>query len=254
MTKEFGQQFVEARKEQGVTLEKASEETKIKMEYLAGIESGESDFNLPDIYLRGFIKIYARYLKLDVDAVMADCPVEEFEVLHSKCVKKVAYNTLIANEKEREDGSDFGINDTIPFSKKFKRLMEKFKIIIQHRLFLKIVSGLAIVTLIFVVFFKAFSSKTEYTKIQSRRADKILDTANQSVLSLIPTGNVKVVVRSKVSGEKIFAGNLESGEVKKIVYSSPVQVFYDNGEFLLVKQANGEQLYPQPGRGGIEIK
>ncbi|MDR0693203.1 MAG: helix-turn-helix domain-containing protein [Puniceicoccales bacterium] len=253
MSKEFGQQFVEARNARGVTLEKASEETKIKLEYLAGIESGEYDFNLPDIYLRGFIKIYARYLKLNVDAVMANCPIEEFEVLHSKCVRRVVYNTLIANEKEREDGSDLGINDTIPFSKKFKRLREKMKTIFQHRHFIKIASGLLIVILVFV-FFKAFSSKTGHAKIPSRRVDKILDTANQSVLSLIPTGNVKVVVRSKASGEKIFVGNLESGEVKKIVYSSPVQVFYDNGEFLLIKQANGEQLYPQPGRGGIEIK
>ncbi|MDR1528788.1 MAG: helix-turn-helix domain-containing protein [Puniceicoccales bacterium] len=254
MTKEFGQQFIEARDVRGVTLAKASEETRIKLEYLAGIESGEYDFNLPDIYLRGFIKIYARYLKLDVDAVMASCPIEEFEVLHSRCVKKVAYNTLISNEKEREDGSDLGINDTIPFSKKFKRLMEKIKTIVQHRHFVKIVSGLVVVILLFVVFSKAFFPKTEYAKIQSKRADKVLDIANQSVLSLIPTGNVKVVVRSKASGEKIFAGSLESGEVKKIAHSGPVQVFYDNGEFLLIKQANGEQLYPQPGRGGIEIK
>ncbi|MDR2432743.1 MAG: helix-turn-helix domain-containing protein [Puniceicoccales bacterium] len=253
MSKEFGQQFVEARNARGITLEKASEETKIKLEYLAGIENGEYDFSLPDIYLRGFIKIYARYLKLDVDVVMAGCPIEEFEVLHSKCVKKIAYNTLIANEKEREDGSDVGINDTIPFSKNFKQLGEKFKTVVQHRYFIKIASGLLIVILVFV-FSKAFSSKTGYARIHSKRVDKILDSTNQSVLSLIPTGNVKVVVRSKASGEKIFVGNLESGEVKKIVYSNPVQVFYDNGEFLLIKQANGEQLYPQPGRGGIEIK
>jgi hypothetical protein len=224
------------------------------LEHLAGIESGEYDFNLPDIYLRGFIKIYARYLKLNVDAVMVNCPIEEFEVLHSKCVKKVAYNTLIANEKEREDGSNSGINDTIPFAKKFKQLREKIKTIAQHRHFIKITFGLLVVILIFMVFPKAFSSKAGHARIQSKRAGKILDTTNQSVLSLIPTGNVKVVVRSKASGEKIFVGNLESGEVKKIAYSDPVQVFYDNGEFLLIKQSDGEQLYPQPGRGGIEIK
>jgi hypothetical protein len=193
-------------------------------------------------------------LKLDIDAVMANCPVEEFEVLHSKCVKKVAYNTLIANEKEREDGSDLGINDTISFSKKFKQLMEKVKSIVQHKHFIKITSGLAIVLLMFIAFARAFSHKKGYAKIQSRQVDKVLNAINQSVLSLIPTGNVKVVVRSKASGEKIFVGNLASGEVKKIAYSDPVQVFYDNGEFLLIKQANGEQLYPQPGRGGIEIK
>ncbi|MDR2779351.1 MAG: helix-turn-helix domain-containing protein [Puniceicoccales bacterium] len=254
MTKEFEQQFIAARNARAITLETAAEETKIKLEYLAGIESGEYNFTLPDIYLRGFIKIYAKYLKLDVDAVMKGCPIEEFEVLHSRCVKKTSYNTLITNEKEQDEGSELGINDTTPFFKKFKQSMANIKTIIQHKHFIKITSGLVIILLMLIIFSRAFSHKAGYAKIQPKQVDKILDTVNQSVLSLIPTGNVKIVVRSKASGEKIFTGNLESGEVKKITYSGPIQVFYDKGEFLLIKQTNGEQIYPQPGRGGIEIK
>jgi cytoskeletal protein RodZ len=52
MTKEFGRQFIEARNERNITLETVSEATKIKLDYLVGIESGAYDFNLPDIYLR----------------------------------------------------------------------------------------------------------------------------------------------------------------------------------------------------------
>jgi cytoskeletal protein RodZ len=204
MTKEFGQRFIEARNARGVTLETAAEATKIKLEYLTGIESGEYDFNLPNIYLRGFIRIYAKYLKLNADDVIASWPVEDFEVLHSKCMKKVSYNTLIANEKEQEDVSELGIDDTILFSKKFKQLMEKIKTIVRHKHFIKIVSGLAIVILILIIFLKIFSGETGYAKIQSKQVDKILKTANQSVLSLIPTGNVKVIVLSKASREKIL--------------------------------------------------
>jgi rRNA pseudouridine-1189 N-methylase Emg1 (Nep1/Mra1 family) len=74
---------------------------------------------------------------------------------------------------------------------------------------------LAIVFLILIIFAKIFSSKTGYAKIQSKQIEKILKTVNQSVLSLIPTGNVKVVIRSKASEKEFFVGNFGSGDVKK---------------------------------------
>jgi cytoskeletal protein RodZ len=49
MTKEFGRKFIETRNARGVILETVAEAIKIKLDYLAGIESGEYDVNLPDI-------------------------------------------------------------------------------------------------------------------------------------------------------------------------------------------------------------
>lgn len=61
----LGKRLEEARKQRGVSLREASEATKIRTSYLASFENDDYDIPLPDIYKRGFLKLYARYLKMD---------------------------------------------------------------------------------------------------------------------------------------------------------------------------------------------
>ncbi|MGJ3243871.1 MAG: helix-turn-helix domain-containing protein [Opitutales bacterium] len=68
----IGERLEEARKRLGVSIREASEATKIRGDYLVAFETGSSDIPLPEIYRRGFLKIYARYLKLDTDKIMND--------------------------------------------------------------------------------------------------------------------------------------------------------------------------------------
>jgi cytoskeletal protein RodZ len=255
MSVEFGKQFAEARQKQGLSIEQAAEATKIKLDYLSSIESGDLAFGLPDIYVHGFIKIYAKYLQMDVNATLADCPIRQFEVLGSKKEKKISYTTIIANEKEQEESSEVNSDDGVRFLKKVSRgcaLIWKF--FSQKKVIITLLSLISIGIVAALAYYFYFTNKGKYEKISQAHVDSVLAASEQSTLSLISTGNVKVVVRNKGSGEKIFSGNLESGNVKKVQYSAPVQVFFDHGEFLLIKQANGEQLYPSPGRGGMEIK
>ncbi|MGF1531458.1 MAG: helix-turn-helix domain-containing protein [Puniceicoccaceae bacterium] len=65
----LGKRLEEARKALGVSLREASEATKIRASYLASFENDDFEIPLPDIYRRGFLKLYARYLKMDVDEV-----------------------------------------------------------------------------------------------------------------------------------------------------------------------------------------
>jgi cytoskeletal protein RodZ len=67
-----GDRLAEARKRLGIALREASEATKIRTDYLQEMESGSFDFSLPEIYKVGFLKIYARFLKLDADKLAAD--------------------------------------------------------------------------------------------------------------------------------------------------------------------------------------
>ena len=53
-----------SREQAGLTLERAAELSKIKPSVLAAIESGETA-EIPSVYLRGFIRNYARALGLD---------------------------------------------------------------------------------------------------------------------------------------------------------------------------------------------
>jgi cytoskeleton protein RodZ len=67
-----GDRLAEARKRLGIALREASEATKIRTDYLQAMETGTFDFSLPEIYKVGFLKIYARYLKLDAGQLAAD--------------------------------------------------------------------------------------------------------------------------------------------------------------------------------------
>jgi cytoskeleton protein RodZ len=62
-----------ARRKRRVGIERAAEETRIRADFLMRMESDEFDFLAP-AYVRGFLKTYARFLRVDPDPLM-----EEFD-------------------------------------------------------------------------------------------------------------------------------------------------------------------------------
>ena len=68
----IGERLEEARKRKGISIREAAEATKIRGDYLHKFESNQFDIKLPEIYIRGFIRIYSHYLKLPGDKLVAD--------------------------------------------------------------------------------------------------------------------------------------------------------------------------------------
>ncbi|MBN2068318.1 MAG: DUF4115 domain-containing protein [Opitutales bacterium] len=68
----IGERLEDARKRKGVSIREAAEATKIRGDYLLAMENNSYDINLPDIYVRGFLRNYARFLKLDDHKLIAD--------------------------------------------------------------------------------------------------------------------------------------------------------------------------------------
>ena len=68
----IGERLEEARKRKGISIREAAEATKIRSDYLHKLESNSFDLNLPEIYIRGFLRNYANYLKLNCDKMLAD--------------------------------------------------------------------------------------------------------------------------------------------------------------------------------------
>ncbi|HBR14770.1 MAG TPA: hypothetical protein DD723_04400 [Candidatus Omnitrophica bacterium] len=67
-----GQILKEARVAKGLSLDMVHEATKIPLDVLRGIEEGYSIRTITPFYLRGFLKIYAQYLNIDVSEVVED--------------------------------------------------------------------------------------------------------------------------------------------------------------------------------------
>ena len=68
--KELGAFLRQTREEKQVTLEELAEKTKIRKAYLEAIEGGDQDVLPDEVYVRGFLRIYAKVLGIDPDEVI----------------------------------------------------------------------------------------------------------------------------------------------------------------------------------------
>ena len=70
--KNLGEKLTEARNAMGLSVRDVADQTRLRIDDIEKMESGEFNINLPEIYRRGFLKIYAAFLKLNVDEVLAE--------------------------------------------------------------------------------------------------------------------------------------------------------------------------------------
>jgi cytoskeletal protein RodZ len=68
----IGERLEEARKRKGISIREAAEITKIRSDYLQKFESNTFELDLPPLYIRGFLRTYARYLDLEPDRIVAE--------------------------------------------------------------------------------------------------------------------------------------------------------------------------------------
>lgn len=68
----IGERLEEARKRKGVSIREVAEATKIRGDYLHKFENNQFDLSLPEIYVRGFLRTYATFLKLPSDKIIND--------------------------------------------------------------------------------------------------------------------------------------------------------------------------------------
>lgn len=68
----IGERLEEARKRKGISIREAAEATKIRSDYLHKFENNQFDLNLAEIYVRGFLRNYANFLKLPAEKILND--------------------------------------------------------------------------------------------------------------------------------------------------------------------------------------
>ena len=70
------EQLRQAREEQELTIQQAAEVTKIRGDHLRALEEGNFDIFAAPVYIKGFVRSYSNYLKLDAPQVMANLEAE----------------------------------------------------------------------------------------------------------------------------------------------------------------------------------
>ncbi|MDP2137375.1 MAG: helix-turn-helix domain-containing protein [Candidatus Didemnitutus sp.] len=68
----LGERLEEARKRKGISIREAAEATKIRGDYLQKFEANTFGVDLPPLYIRGFVRNYARFLELDPARFLAE--------------------------------------------------------------------------------------------------------------------------------------------------------------------------------------
>jgi cytoskeleton protein RodZ len=68
----IGERLEEARKKKGISIREAAEATKIRGDYLSKFENNQFDINLTELYVRGFLRSYAQFLRLPADRILND--------------------------------------------------------------------------------------------------------------------------------------------------------------------------------------
>jgi cytoskeletal protein RodZ len=277
MMQTIGGQLEEARQRKGISLREAAEATKIRSDFLAYIEQNKMDFDLPDIYKRGFLKNYARYLKLDVEKLLTDYEAQLLgdtrkgkeggvELFGQMEIKK---NNGTDNNGREESDEPAPYGHVTTKSTRSNTSQEAEEEDADKTFYMKI--GLIFVgtlALVFVVFgliwailgsdkSDAFtdSSETQEETIeaQSSEPSQTEDTGSESI-TLIASGNVYVLVKQQSDNQELMRKTMSEGESITLVKNGAVDILFTAGENLQIEHA-GERLRPRgSGTAKISIK
>ncbi len=258
----IGERLEEARKRKGITVREAAEATKIRGDYINSFESNSFKVNIPDIYIRGFLRSYANYLKLNSDKVITDYNAhllgegksqrrENREFLGRLELQQSApeqdptsAGSIVEEEVERaENPADS------------KSIWEKLNL--EKDVALKI--GIA-VGLSFVVLFAIIWGVLAFIGSEDPVADSQLDAAptaiqpaaNATPFTLIANDDVRVEVKL-IDGERtIFFEVIPQGEQRVLSAAGSIRIFYNDEAALSVRV--GSQTYQMPqGKTSIRI-
>ena len=251
----IGDQLEEARKRRGITVREASEATKIRGEYLNNFESNSFDINLPDIYIRGFLRSYANYLKINADKILTDYNAHLLS--ESKPTRHDNREFLGRLELQQKPLHDEGVSNAgaIEDEESDKAADPKESIPIWERLnpekdlALKvgIAGGLALLLVIAIIWgFLAFMGSDEPIT-DSNLAETPTQaqvTRDATPFTLIANDDVRVEVKQVDGDLPLFFAVLPRGQEKELGAVGSIRVTYSDAEALSIRI--GTKTYAMP--------
>ncbi|WPJ94738.1 helix-turn-helix domain-containing protein [Coraliomargarita algicola] len=284
----IGERLEEARKRKGISLREAAEATKIRSDFLGYIETNKMDFDLPEIYKRGFLKNYARYLRLDVDKIMADYSTQHMST--SRLGKKGGaewFGQLEARKAAAEESSEHedGGHSKVAEAPRYGRIAPKTSPRAEapeaqeeedseaeeadKTFYMKIglifVGTLALVFVVFGLIWAILGSGSandegsdpdlrEPTEITQPVDTDPAATSSSNSITLIASGNVYVLVKQQSDNKELYRKTMSAGETATLEKEGAVDILFTAGENIQI-EAGGERFQPSSsGTAKITIK
>jgi transcriptional regulator with XRE-family HTH domain len=230
----FGEQLRRAREARGLTLKEVEDAIKIREDFLREFEQGNFDFPLPDIYKRGFFRVYAEFLELNIDPWL-----EQMDSLDGQ-------GPMVDGEKDGESA-------TATRSRWKTWLWARC---CNRRWQCGALAVILALPLLFSLFHSTSATDAEWADLLRSEAGDVVAVAPLPAkkLALVASDGVQVLVRTKESKKKIFSGLLKKGATEMVEYGESVQISFSEGSALSVRTESGEVVRPRKaGVGWLEV-
>jgi len=255
----IGERLKEGRTRKGISIREAAEATKIRTDFLERMESNQFDkVELPEVYRHGFLKVYARYLKMDDEQLATDyraLKISENKGFRKDHSTKEFFGRLELIEKnkapvEGEEGPSHHFASDNDFVAEEEEAHGQ-----DNTLYWKIgalsVAGVVLVLLL-ALLVKSLFSGTEETEPTTAETPAAVETPAEtgtppvanvtgSEMMISTTQPTQVLVRTEGGQEALLNGTVNPGEPVILDLDQPVTLVSTQIENLRI-QINGRDL------------
>lgn len=279
----IGERLEEARKRKGVSIREAAEATKIRGDFLLAMENNSFDINLPEIYTRGFLKIYANFLKLDVDKIVTDYEATRLGVRKNPRGQTLAPQNASMAPQRREPSAaanpppqgggraSFGrmeLGDSPsapqPAAGEAPELGRPAGAgpddgmsdrALYYKLGIGIASLVGLIIIVALVVTWLSGDKPPINPELNRQpvATQPPATTDNRPIELMASDSVTLLVTQKNDGQRIFEGTLNAGETRALEATGPVEIQYSRGDALTVVRGTKRLRMATTGPGRSTI-
>lgn len=261
----IGERLEEARKRKGISVREAAEATKIRGDYLLAMENNSFEIALPEIYVRGFLKIYANYLRLDMEKIMG-----EFDATRAITRKGLHHSSAA----RRDPGSSTAAPSVAASGSQGRMTFGRMEIPqtegVEHHAsgpspippdgvnprgetgvqWLRpalIVGSVAVVVFIVALLVIGFTGNSP--EDSSQTAASLQAQAEIRPVTLIASDMVTVWVIRKSDNARVYEGNMSAGQIQRVNVSGTVEIRYSNGRALQVERDGRRMRIGTEGTG-----
>ncbi len=243
----IGERLEEARKRKGLSIREAAEATKIRGDYLHKFENNQFDIKLPEIYVRGFLRTYANFLKASADKIIADYNgLGLGENKNTRGLNREVYGRMdltVGSKMDKEPGesapadgaeqvatnADAGPRNPATFvpprSDSGRRSPLNLDLIVKGG---GLVLGLAVVIILGVWLLRSPSKPTaSTTSVTSNDPVWPKPLAGEPILSLVATNTVSVTVTVKGDNIILYKGTIARGDRRDVPRRGELHVVAD---------------------------